>query len=63
VYEFTWQLDAMQFWDRFEGRRLFGSEFHYPECNLYGITARRTTRLHEGGLPVREGVAATGEPE
>jgi hypothetical protein len=31
VYEFTWQLDAMQFWDRFEGRWLRGSEFHYPE--------------------------------
>jgi hypothetical protein len=27
VYEFTWQLDAMQFWDRFEGRWLRGSEF------------------------------------
>jgi hypothetical protein len=31
VYEFTWQLDAMQFWDRFEGRWLRGTEFHYPE--------------------------------
>lgn len=31
VYEFTWQLDAIQFWDRFEGRWLRGSEFHYPE--------------------------------
>ena len=31
VYEFTWQMDAMQFWDRFEGRWLRGSEFHYPE--------------------------------
>jgi hypothetical protein len=31
VYEFTWPLDAMQFWDRFEGRWLRGSEFHYPE--------------------------------
>jgi hypothetical protein len=31
VYEFTWQLDAIQFWDRFEGRWLLGSEFHYPE--------------------------------
>ena len=28
VYEFTWQLDAIQFWDRFEGRWLRGSEFH-----------------------------------
>jgi hypothetical protein len=31
VYEFTWQLDAIQFWDRFEGRWLHKSEFHYPE--------------------------------
>jgi hypothetical protein len=31
VYEFTWQLDAMQFWDKFEGRWLLGSEFQYPE--------------------------------
>ena len=31
VYEFTWQLDAIQFWDRFKGRWLLGSEFHYPE--------------------------------
>jgi hypothetical protein len=31
VYEFSWQLDAMQFWDRFEGRWLLGTEFHYPE--------------------------------
>jgi hypothetical protein len=31
VYEFTWQLDAMQFWDKFEGRWLRGTEFHFPE--------------------------------
>jgi hypothetical protein len=31
VYEFAWQMDAIQFWDRFEGRWLLGSEFHYPE--------------------------------
>jgi hypothetical protein len=31
IYEFTWQMDAIQFWDRFEGRWLRGSEFHYPE--------------------------------
>jgi len=31
VFEFAWQLDAMQFWDRFEGRWLLGDEFHYPE--------------------------------
>ncbi len=31
VYEFAWQLDAMQFWDRFEGRWLLGTEFHYPQ--------------------------------
>jgi hypothetical protein len=31
VYEFTWQMDAILFWDRFEGLWLRGSEFHYPE--------------------------------
>ncbi len=31
VFEFTWQLDAMQFWDAFKGRWLRGTEFHYPE--------------------------------
>jgi hypothetical protein len=31
VHEFEWQLDAIQFWDTFEGRWLRGSEFHYPE--------------------------------
>jgi hypothetical protein len=31
VYEFTWQMDAILFWNRFEGRWLRGAEFHYPE--------------------------------
>jgi hypothetical protein len=31
VHEFTWQMDAILFWDRFEGRWLRGTEFHYPE--------------------------------
>jgi hypothetical protein len=31
VYEFTWQMDAILFWDRFNGRWLRGTEFHYPE--------------------------------
>jgi len=31
VYEFTWQVDAILFGDRFEGRWLRRSEFHYPE--------------------------------
>lgn len=31
VYEFELQLDAMQFWDQFEGRWLRGSEFVFPE--------------------------------
>jgi hypothetical protein len=31
VREFTWQMDAILFWDRFEGRWLRGTEFHYPE--------------------------------
>jgi hypothetical protein len=31
VYEFTWQMDAILFWYRFNGRWLRGTEFHYPE--------------------------------
>ena len=31
VYEFEMQLDAIQFWDAFEGRWLRGAEFIYPE--------------------------------
>jgi hypothetical protein len=31
VYEFTWQMDAILLWDRFQGRWLRGTEFHYPE--------------------------------
>ena len=31
VYEFTWQMDAILFWDRFKGRWLRGTEFHFPE--------------------------------
>jgi hypothetical protein len=31
VYEFAWQMDAILFWHRFEGRWLRGDEFHYPE--------------------------------
>jgi hypothetical protein len=31
VYEFAWQVYAILFWDRFEGRWLRGTEFHYPE--------------------------------
>lgn len=31
VYEFAWQLDAMMFWDQFEGRWLQGTEFAFPE--------------------------------
>jgi hypothetical protein len=31
VYEFTLQMDAIPFWDRFEGRWLRGNEFYYPE--------------------------------
>jgi hypothetical protein len=32
VYEFTWQMDAILFWHRFQGRWLRGDEFHYPEA-------------------------------
>jgi hypothetical protein len=31
VYEFGQQLDAMTMWNRFEGRRLRGEGFSYPE--------------------------------
>jgi hypothetical protein len=31
VFDFTWQIDAMLFWNHFHGRWLRGSEFHYPE--------------------------------
>lgn len=31
VYAFTWQMDAILFWERFEGRWLGGKEFHYPD--------------------------------
>jgi hypothetical protein len=31
VYEFTWQMDAILFWDTFDRRWLRGTEFHYPE--------------------------------
>ncbi len=31
VHEFTWQMDAILFWERFKGRWLRDSEFHYPE--------------------------------
>jgi hypothetical protein len=30
VYEFTWQMDAILFWDRFNGRWLRGTEFTIP---------------------------------
>jgi hypothetical protein len=29
VFEFTWQMDAILFWDRSNGRWLHGTEFHY----------------------------------
>jgi hypothetical protein len=31
VYEFSVRLDAIQFWDRFDGRWLRGEEFIYPD--------------------------------
>jgi len=34
VYEFAVQLDAILFWDRFEGRWLRGEEFIYPDRPL-----------------------------
>jgi hypothetical protein len=39
VYEFAVQMDAILFWDRFAGRWLRGSEFHFPERpeNLPGL--------------------------
>jgi hypothetical protein len=49
VYEFTWQLDAILFWDRFEGRWLRGTEFHYPERpdNLQFTVAKAACELAE----------------
>jgi hypothetical protein len=32
VHEFTWQMDAILFWNRFQARWLRGDEFHYPEA-------------------------------
>jgi hypothetical protein len=42
VYEFTWQMDAILFWDRFKGRWLRGTEFYYPErrSNLPALKPR-----------------------
>jgi hypothetical protein len=31
VYEFTWQMYAILFWDHFQGQWLLGTEFRYPE--------------------------------
>lgn len=31
VYEFSMQIEAVAFWDRFEGRWLYGGEFFYPD--------------------------------
>jgi hypothetical protein len=31
VYEFAYQMDAILFWYRFQGRWLRGDEFHYPD--------------------------------
>jgi hypothetical protein len=31
VHDFAQQMDAILFWDRFEGRWLLGEEFSYPE--------------------------------
>jgi hypothetical protein len=46
VYEFTRQMDAILFSDRFKGRWLRGKEFHYPErpANLPALKRSRTGR-------------------
>lgn len=31
VFDFTWQMDAILFWNHFQARWLHGSEFHYPD--------------------------------
>jgi hypothetical protein len=36
VYEFTWQMDAILFWERFEGRWR-GTEFRFPERQEFAI--------------------------
>ena len=43
VYEFTWQMDAILFWHRFQGRWLRGDEFHYPEVPQDFATERPAT--------------------
>lgn len=31
MFEFTWQIHAILFWNEFQGRWLRGNAFHYPE--------------------------------
>ncbi len=31
VFEFTWQMDAILFWNHFQARWLRGSEFYFPD--------------------------------
>jgi hypothetical protein len=33
VFEFAWQMDAILFWHRFQGRWLRGDEFHLKTCH------------------------------
>jgi hypothetical protein len=47
VYQFTWQIDAILFWARFEGRWLRGTEFHYPERAREPALAKAARELAE----------------
>ena len=47
VYEFTWQMDAILFWDRFEGRWLRGSEFHLSRAARESAIAEAAPELAE----------------
>lgn len=31
VFDFTWQMDAILFWNHFQARWLHGNDFHYPD--------------------------------
>lgn len=49
VYEFAVQLDAIQFWDRFEGRWLRGEEFVYPDRPKELPRLREPVDIHKFG--------------
>ena len=48
TYEFARQLDAIRFWDKFQGRWMIGSDFHFPERPA-GLLPMRSLR-HPGAI-------------